>query len=143
MLWDLEKYQNNIAIIDEYGQTITYGELKEKGEHIMAAAGGRCLIFSLCQNTIGSVIGYVSFLNAGIVPVLLNAHLEKELLEGLLAAYQPQYLDAGGTDWGVSRYGAGVCFLWIYTFENRVWERIPALSGTGTPPHDIRFYRES
>lgn len=92
MLWDLEKYQNNIAIIDEYGQTITYGELKEKGEHIMAAAGGRCLIFSLCQNTIGSVIGYVSFLNAGIVPVLLNAHLEKELLEGLLAAYQPQYL---------------------------------------------------
>ena len=92
MIWDLEKYHDNTVIIDEYGQAMTYSELAAEGNRIAAVVGGRCLVFSLCQNTIGSVAGYVSFMNADIVPVLLNAHLERELLRGLLAAYQPKYL---------------------------------------------------
>lgn len=92
MLWDFSKYQENIALTDEYQHSLSYKELAEEGYRIATAAGGRCLIFSLCQNTIGSVAGYVSFLNAGIVPVLLNAHLERELLNSLLTVYQPKYL---------------------------------------------------
>lgn len=92
MLWDLAKYRDHSALIDECGGGVTYGELDEERERIAAAAGGRCLVFSLCTNSIGSVAGYVSFINAGIVPVLLNAHLEKGLLQHLLATYQPPYL---------------------------------------------------
>lgn len=92
MLWDLEKYRDNIAILDEYGQALTYGELSGEGDRIASAAKRRRLVFSLCTNSIGSVLGYVSFLNAGIVPVMLSAHLERELLQTLLAAYRPSYL---------------------------------------------------
>lgn len=92
MLWDLEKYHDNTAIIDEYGRVLTYEGLSSQVECVAAAVGERCLVFSLCTNSIGSMIGYVSFINSDIVPVLLNARLEKELLQNLLAAYQPSYL---------------------------------------------------
>ncbi len=92
MIWELEKFHDRTAILDEFGGAVTYGELAAEGERIVSAAGGRCLVFCLCTNTIGSVAGYVSFLNGGVVPVLLNAHLERSLLEELLAAYEPKYL---------------------------------------------------
>lgn len=92
MIWNFTNYRENIALVDESGQSVQYGELIEEGDRIATAVDGRCLVFSLCQNAIGSMTGYISFLNAGIVPVLLNAHLEKNLLDGLLAAYQPKYL---------------------------------------------------
>ena len=92
MIWNFINYRENIALVDESGQSVKYGELIEEGDRIAAAVDGRCLVFSLCRNAIGSVTGYISFLNAGIVPVLLNAHLERNLLDGLLAAYQPKYL---------------------------------------------------
>lgn len=92
MIWDLEKYGESPALVDESGTTLTYGQLAAAAREITQAAGGRCLVFVLCKNSIGSVAGYVAFLNAGIVPVLLNAHLEKELLQNLLTTYQPRYL---------------------------------------------------
>lgn len=92
MLWDLEKYRDNTAIIDECGRVLTYGGLSSEGGRVASAVEERCLVFSLCTNSIGSVIGYVSFINANIVPVLLNAHLEKELLQNLLETYWPAYL---------------------------------------------------
>ena len=45
-----------------------------------------------CTNSIGSIVGYTAFIQNGIVPVLLNAHLEKELLNNLLYSYNPSYL---------------------------------------------------
>ena len=91
-MWDLKKYENNIAIKDELGPEITYDGLDELGAKLVAATQGRCLVASLCRNTIGSAIGYISFINNGIVPIMLNAHLETELRDELLEKYQPKYL---------------------------------------------------
>lgn len=91
-MWDLLKYEKNTAIIDELGGMATYGELASFGDELAEAIGGRCLIVSLCSNTIGSVAGYVTFLNHGIVPIMLNAHLETELRDHLLETYKPKYL---------------------------------------------------
>lgn len=92
MFWNLSQYHGHIAVIEENGERLFYEELAKESEKIAAAVDGRCLVFSLCQNSIGSVVGYVSFLNTGTVPVLLNAHLERGLLDNLLDAYQPKYL---------------------------------------------------
>ena len=40
----------------------------------------------------GSVLGYTAFVNNGIVPVMINSHLEEMLLENLLETYSPEYL---------------------------------------------------
>ena len=88
----MEKYYENIAVMDEYGQSMTYEDLTVEGKRIEKVVNERCLVFSLCQNSIGSVVGYTAFMNAHIVPVLLNAHLEIGLLHNLLDIYRPKYL---------------------------------------------------
>lgn len=81
-----------IAAIQENGTKMSYGELVSFCEEISACVAARSLVFSLCTNTIGSVSGYVSFLSGGIVPLLLNAELDKELLEDLVRTYEPGYM---------------------------------------------------
>lgn len=90
-MWDLMKYSKNIAVIDDLGIEVTYGEIAKMGEEIRKVAG-RCLVVSLCSNTIGSVAGYLSFLNNHIVPIMLNMHMEQELLGQLLKVYSPSYI---------------------------------------------------
>ncbi len=91
-IWDLRRYSSNIALHDENGQQVTYGQLEVNAQALAEFIGRRCLVFSLCRNEIGSVLGYVAFVNNGIVSVQLNSHLEAGLLENLLATYQPAYL---------------------------------------------------
>ena len=91
-MWDLEKYKDNIALIDEFGGQLTYGQLNANANALAEAVGKRCLVFSLCRNEIGSVIGYIGFVNNGIVPVQLNAHLDDTLFNNLLVTYEPSFL---------------------------------------------------
>ena len=91
-MWDLLKYRDHLAVIDEFGTKLTYGELDTESRNIAKAVGRRCIVFSLCKNEIGSILGYVAFLNNHIVPLMLNAHLEKELLNNLMNKYCPSYL---------------------------------------------------
>ena len=90
-MWDLKKYGNSVAIIDEFGTKVTYAEV-EQVSHDIAKVTDRHLIVSLCRNTIGSVAGYISFINDKIVPIMLNAHMEKEFLNNLLDIYAPAYI---------------------------------------------------
>ena len=91
-IWDLEQYSAKVALIDEYGNDLSYGQLEAEASALAQRVGGRCLVFCLCRNETGSILGYVSFINHGIVPVLLNSHLEEGLLRNLMTAYEPAYL---------------------------------------------------
>jgi len=91
-MWDFEKYKNKTALLDEYGASLTYSDLLIESEKIWKRVDHRCLAFILCENTVGSVLGYTAFLNHRIVPVLLSSSLERGLLENLLIVYKPDYL---------------------------------------------------
>ncbi|MBO6133033.1 MAG: AMP-binding protein [Lachnospiraceae bacterium] len=91
-MWDLEKFSNNIAIIDEAGEKLSYKDLSKVSSLLGEAVGGRSLCFILCTNTIGSIIGYVSLVNNGIVPLLLSFHMERLLLDNLINLYKPQFI---------------------------------------------------
>lgn len=92
MIWELEKYAENIAIVDDVGYSLTYHELNMEGENIAREVGKRCLVFCLCENSIGAIVGYSAFINHEIVPLLLNHHLDKELLWNLIKIYSPSFL---------------------------------------------------
>ena len=92
MLWNLNQFSDKTALTDDADVSVTYQELAVRGDRLADAVGGRCLVFSLCTNSIGSVLGYTAFLEHGIVPVLLNAHMERELLRDLLDNYEPEYV---------------------------------------------------
>ena len=91
-IWDLEQFKDRTALLDELGVSVTYGELNTEAKNIADVIGHRCLVFALCRNEIGSALGYTAFINNGIVPVMVNSHLEEMLLENLLVAYSPEYL---------------------------------------------------
>lgn len=91
-IWNLEDNKGKIALIDEFGGQMTYDCLCSEASALAEKIGHRCLAFSLCRNAIGSVLGYVAFLNHGIVPVMVSSHLEETLLENLLKTYSPEYL---------------------------------------------------
>lgn len=85
-------FKDKNAIVDEYGGKLSYEGLREQEENLSYVIGHRCMVFCFCENTIGSIAGYSAFLNSQIVPVLLNAHLEKDLMDSLLLTYRPSFL---------------------------------------------------
>ena len=91
-IWDFSKYKDNIALRDEFGRSLTYGQLDTEASALADITGHRCLVFSLCRNEIGSVIGYVGFLNNRIVTCQLSSNMERGLLDNLLNTYSPEYL---------------------------------------------------
>ena len=46
----------------------------------------------MCRNEEGSVLGYISFIRNRIVPLLLDASIEKNNLENLIKIYKPNFL---------------------------------------------------
>ncbi len=93
MFLDIDKKEpNKIAAISDTGKQTTYGDLMQFTEKIHTVVPERSLVFCLCANQIGSLMGYVSFLSAQIVPLLLSNDLDSELLSELLDTYKPNYI---------------------------------------------------
>ena len=92
MMWNFERFGDRTALVDEHGASLTYRQLKREADALCAAAGGRCLTFNLCRNTLGSLLGYAGFVEGGVVPVLLNEEMDRELLKGLYDNYHPAFL---------------------------------------------------
>jgi len=91
-MWNFEQFAENVAFVSDDGNQLTYSRLQEEIDKLAASIGRRCLVFSMCSNTIGSVIGYISFMKNRIVPALLNEHLDDELVTKLIASYSPSFI---------------------------------------------------
>ena len=91
-MWELERFGGNKIAVDEGGNYLTYDGMAAESRGLGAAMGKRCLVFLLCSNTIGSLCGYVGCLQNKAVPLLLSAHLDRDLLRRLLEIYLPDYL---------------------------------------------------
>lgn len=88
------KDANSIAAIDSLNSKITYGELVKFCQSVKHSVENRKLAFLFCQNSIETFLYYIACLENGVVPVLLDAHLDSELASKLLSTYSPQYVIA-------------------------------------------------
>ena len=85
------KYNEKIAILDDKLQSISYMELNDLCLEVGKVISKRALVFCFCENSIGSVCGYIAFLYNQVVPVLLDRHIEVGLRKNLIDIYQPDY----------------------------------------------------
>ena len=93
MFLDLDKKdRQHIAVIDDSGRSITYGEICDFSSVFAEFLPGRALIFILSENCIGSLLGYTAALSNHIVPLIVNSELEASLYNHLYELYQPEYL---------------------------------------------------
>ncbi len=92
MMWNFSTHGDSPALIEEGGLVRTYADLEREGRALVKAVGGRCLVFCLCTNTSGSLMGYAAFLNHRVVPLLLDEEMDHTLLATLFTIYKPDYL---------------------------------------------------
>lgn len=89
MIFDLEKYQERLAIIADDGRKLTYAELGELVAQRAESLKRGVLQFCLCKNTIESIVEYLACLEAGAPVVMLDATKDAETIENLRQIYQP------------------------------------------------------
>lgn len=147
-----QKPEKTKALQAEDGSAVTYGELKRyihQVGHIMEQYGTqientaeqygipdgneigrqekgmRSLMFCMCQNVPGAVIGYLGALEYEVVPLLLDAGLAGEQLEVFFHTYEPAWIWCPSeNETGIEgRMGVRVYEAWGYS----LWR-------TGYPP---------
>ena len=93
MFLNIDKQKSDaLALVDNEGNRITYGKLAELVNTVGTQVESRALIFNLCKKTVGSLIGYLGFVEHGAVPVTLSAKIDDKLLSALLEIYTPAYI---------------------------------------------------
>ena len=121
MFLDLDiKPKDRIAVIDDSGLSVTFGEICDFAPRFAQAIPKRSFILILAENKIGSLLGYTAALSSGIVPLIISAKTEKTLYETLRDMYSPAYLwvpdemvselgyvPAGFSEWGYSLVKTG------------------------------------
>ncbi len=88
----LENHGQKTALITDTGVEIAYQKLLEEADRIAGFIGKRSLVFCVCSNNLESVAGYLGFLRARIVPVLINPDVDRELYSELEHTYQPSFV---------------------------------------------------
>jgi len=93
MFLELDKIEKKrVAAIDDTELQITYGELCVFVEIFGETVFERTIIFCLCENSIGSLAGYVACQSNHIVPLLIDKTMDYQLLNDLIDIYRPSYL---------------------------------------------------
>ena len=85
-------YPEGIAVISDNNEHISYTKLDEISNYLKDKIPQRSLVYSLNKNSLGSFCGYFSFLRNKVVPLMLEAKIDIELLEKLISIYNPEYL---------------------------------------------------
>jgi acyl-coenzyme A synthetase/AMP-(fatty) acid ligase len=89
---DLEGFGDRAALVDETGSACSYRDLAARADEMGRTVGSRRLVICLCENTAGSVAGYLGVLRAGSVSLMLAGATERDRLSRLIETYHPRYL---------------------------------------------------
>lgn len=91
-MFNLNDFPNNTAVITDKGETMTYSDLVTKAKEFADAVSQKGLLFCLCENRIGSLVGYVACMEHHIPIVLLDGSKDISVLQNLMTIYQPEYV---------------------------------------------------
>jgi acyl-coenzyme A synthetase/AMP-(fatty) acid ligase len=87
-----EQPSQAVAAIDSAGTLLTYGELVAFSNELNRLLPARSFLFLLTENNVGGIAWSIGSIQAGAVPLILNAHIEDGLYRNLLETYQPPYI---------------------------------------------------
>ncbi|MCL2889484.1 MAG: AMP-binding protein [Eggerthellaceae bacterium] len=79
------------ALIDEHG-ALSFEELAQHSDALVKGIPARSLVCLIASNTFETALAYVGCLRNGIIPLMVSASLNEKLLDGILEAYEPEYI---------------------------------------------------
>jgi len=90
-MFDLIKYEKN-PCLEGNGRLYSYKEIHQKVELMRPFLCDRNLILCLSENSIPSLIGYITFMVLNQVFILVEGSQKPEVLGGIIADYDPEYI---------------------------------------------------
>lgn len=81
-----------LNVITDLGERLNNVQLRTEMNQWSRNVPTRSLIFCLCTNTLGSLIGYLASLENKVVPVMLDASKDEALMKNLFHLYKPNYV---------------------------------------------------
>jgi long-chain acyl-CoA synthetase len=87
-----ENCGDNVFLIDQEGNQITYSNFGHSQDEFQRNIDSRVVILVLSDNTAGAVMGLISFLINGQVPLLMESNLSEEFSRRLIEIYEIEYL---------------------------------------------------
>lgn len=91
-LRDTKDILERIAIADEFGSRLTYGELNELSLDYKTIIPERSLVLMLCDYSIESVSFYYCQMTNHVVPMLVDKNLNTDLLRKIIETYEPEFI---------------------------------------------------
>ena len=89
-MWDLQRFSKRVAIICEDGTELTYGELDTlQRQCVLFLPEERKLVLLIADNSLESIILYLSCIQNKIPIMLIDAFISRNALEDIISAYQP------------------------------------------------------
>ena len=145
-MFELENFKDNIACITPSGEQVSYGELQALTARIISNLKPYQLVFSMCSNTIGSVAGYISFVNNDDATLMLDSHIERSAFDALYQTYLPRYVWAP-KEFSSPKGAEKDYILWeIMSNESPVSDKLSVLlttSGSTGSPKLVRLSKEN
>lgn len=113
-----------LSVITDRGERISQIELRGLTDDFGKHVPERSLILLLCNNEIGSLIGYIGAIENKIVPIMIDAEKDVDSVKKLLEVYKPNYIwmpTAKGSYYASTaptyeKYGYG---LYLYCTEDK------------------------
>ena len=97
MFNNLKKYKNKHALVGENNIKITYEELIKETNDINKKIEKNSLILLVSDNSIPSILGYVSFLKNNHITLIMDKNFDKKYLENIIKIYCPKYIFSPGS----------------------------------------------
>lgn len=87
-----KRFADSRLFIDEAFNEARYSDVLELSGRNEFIATTRNLVFCLVENEVGGLIGYLSLLTSGAVPLMINSSISSVQLQTLIHLYQPTYI---------------------------------------------------
>lgn len=111
-MFNLNLFKENTAVISDHGESLTYAELSSVAGKIAGLLSQKDLLFCLCENRLGALVGYVACMEHHIPVVLLDGSKDVSMIQNLVAIYQPEYV------WTSSDTASGIGGETIYDYAD-------------------------
>jgi hypothetical protein len=82
------EFKKNTFLVDSEGNKTTYEEFVDIQEIFQDKLDSRLVVLVLCESTPGAVMGVMSFLMNGQIPLLVESNIDMEFVLELISLYQ-------------------------------------------------------
>ena len=149
---EMEKFGKNILMTDGKKHVFTYADAADYARQLGMQAEKRSVVLCLCENTVGSIAGYLGFLHNRVIPLLLDEKTDISFLQQIIETYEPEYLyvpekkEADYPDYKVKYRAYGYALVETgYEAEKKPYEELALLlttsGSTGSPKLVRQSYR--